>query len=67
MQASETTSPRKQFNRKTINNQAINNAGGWSGRANFPTLKIRHCSGISSAFIMLERERMSGSRTGCQW
>lgn len=34
MQASETTSPRKRFNGKTINNQAINNAGGveWEGK-----------------------------------
>ena len=78
MQPSEPTSPRKRFNHKTISNQAINNAPGWCGRGDVPTLKVSHCAGISSTFIVLEREgdreqdwvpsireRVTGSRIEC--
>lgn len=77
MQASKPSSPRKHFNHKTVNIQAINNAPGWCGRGDLPTLKISYCAAISSALVMLEREggreqdwcsaseRGSGSRTGC--
>lgn len=62
MQAGKSLFPRKLFNHKTINIR-LYNAPGWGGRGEVSTLKISHCEGIISTFIIPGRD-VTVSRPG---